>query len=146
MKLNRGLFAGGGSLVWLASLFIAVVPPACAESITPSWSETIAGGLSRHFDGRSVAMDSGGDIYVAGFTTSPAGTAWSVMKMSGTGAPIWATSYDVYPNPSNNTAAAYGVAIDGGGNAIVVGMEKTAVSLEDWLVRKYSPSGSLIWS
>jgi len=146
MKLNRDMFVGGGSLIWLASLFIAVAPPARAETITPSWSKTIAGGLSRHFDGRSVAMDSGGDIYVAGFTTSPAGTAWSVMKMSGSGAPIWATSYDGYPNSSNNTAAAYGVALDGSGNAIVVGMEKTAVSLEDWLVRKYSPSGSLVWS
>lgn len=136
--------AGGGGLVWLASLFLFLAPEARCETVTLKWSKTFSGGAYRHFEGRGVAMDPSGDIFLAGFTTTTSGgTTWNVMKLSGDGAGIWSTSYN---DASNNNAVANGIALDGSGNAVVVGMEKTTFNMNDWLIRKYSSSGSLLWS
>jgi hypothetical protein len=148
MNLRRKLFAGGGGLVWLASLFILAAPEAGAETLSLDWTKTVNGAKYRHFDGRGVAIDSSGDVYVAGFTTTTTGLgAWVVMKMSADGTPLWSTVYHGYPDASGKGAEAYGIALDGSGNAWVVGTEMTAAAgSEDWLIRKYSPTGSLLAS
>ena len=139
--------AGVTGLAWLAFLLFIPVSGVRGETIAPLFTKTMTGGLYRHFSGQGVAIDGGGNFFVAGYTTTTTGgTAWRALKFSGNGTLLWSTGYDDYTAPSGNTAAANCIALDGSGNAVVAGMEKTAATLQDWLIRKYSTSGSLLWS
>ncbi|MEZ4426244.1 MAG: hypothetical protein R3A51_00980 [Nannocystaceae bacterium] len=59
------------------------------------------------------------------------------------GTPLWT---DIYPGKDLGIAVARGVAVDGAGNAIVVGQEFQLVENANIFLRKYSPDGQVIWS
>ena len=105
-------------------------------------------------DARDVCVDSNGDIWVTGDTMhdwSSVQHEWWTLKFSGTDGTLLAgpfyynrsTSYDLPDSP-------WGIAVDGDGNVVVVGshgVSGSGVTKDyDWHVRKYDPTGTLLWS
>jgi len=88
--------------------------------------------------GRDVALDSLGNIYVAGNS----GNRYSIVKYSESGDILWTRIYD---NPSSSD---YGqaVAIDESDNIYVAGHFCTGSGVCDCLTLKYDSSGTLLWS
>jgi len=93
-----------------------------------------------------VAADGAGNAFVVGWESRAdigQGDDWLVRKYSPGGDLLWSTAYNSAENLGDE---ALGVAVDGSGNAIVVGYERADVGLENWLVRKYDGAGNLVWS
>lgn len=145
----------GGS--WLGDAFVVKLS-AAGEHL---WS-TYLGGESGDA-GNAIAVDSAGNVLVAGetssdgwvrggFDTSREGHAGFVAKLSPAGAHLWSTYL------GNFLTFAYGIAADGAGNVLVCGATQP---LSDWVsggfdtsqhgnadayVVKISPAGKHLWS
>ncbi len=95
-----------------------------------------------------VAADASGNIVVAGYEYRPdlnQSYNWRIRKYDPYGNPLWSQGYN---GPADSVDSAYGVAVDISGNIIVVGNEDGNITGEDsnWRIRKYDPSGGLLWS
>ena len=103
-----------------------------------------------------VAVDSAGNIYIAGDTlgslpgqTSAGSYDAFVRKYDPNGKEIWTRQFGT-PLPDVDTAA--GVAVDSAGNIYIAGTafgslpRQAALGLTDAFVRKYAPDGKEIWT
>lgn len=102
--------------------------------------------------GRSVTTDTDGDIYVCGSTFRPeTGNDWVILRFDQEG--DLKAGFPIFYHHGYSEAflgdTANDIAVDDEGNFIVVG----AVGIRDsetdatlWHVRKYNPSGTLLWS
>jgi hypothetical protein len=152
----------------LSALLLSPVPQAAsaAAATTPSlrWS-TYFGGTGFEL-GTGVALDAAGNVYLAAKTSADglatAGAAQMsrgggsdalVAKFSPTGTLLWAT----YLGGAGNEET-YGLVVDGGGNACIVGYTNSTdfpriggfqlsnAGFVDVFVAKLSPSGAILWS
>lgn len=89
---------------------------------------------------RALALDSSGNVYVAGYTTSDA--SYLTAKISPAGHVDWMREY-VGPY---NKGVAYAVAADAAGNVFVTGRAPATSGINDIATLKYSPDGTLLWS
>ena len=122
--------------------------PAGKEILTLQFTDAVSlGALALAVDGTAniiLAGHSGGTL--PGQTNAGYDDAW-VRKLSPAGTEMWTHQFGS-PEPD----WAFGVAADGSGNVIVAGGESSAlpgqtrVGLEDAFVRKYSPSGTELWT
>ena len=97
-------------------------------------------------DAYSIAIDSGGNVLVAGTEVNiVGGQNWLIRKYDATlGILLAATGYN---GPGNDFDEAYSIAIDGSGNVVVAGYETNAAGWQDWGVRKYDATlGTLLWA
>lgn len=95
----------------------------------------------------AVAADSDGNVIVAGYEDRSdlgQGFNWFVRKYDGAGAAVWTERYN---GPANGSDGAAGVAVDALGDVVVAGYEDRSDLGQgyDWLVRKYSAAGVLLW-
>jgi len=101
-----------------------------------------------------VAVDSSGNVYVAGITggalpgqTSSGGWDAFVRKYNGSGNVLWTRQFG-----TSASDYAYGVAVDGSGNVCVAGYTdgalpgQTSSGSRDAFVRKYDGSGNVLWT
>ncbi|HID31875.1 MAG TPA: hypothetical protein EYP24_00670 [bacterium (Candidatus Stahlbacteria)] len=102
------------------------------ESGDTVWSRKLYGGADKDW-GQDIATDRNGDIIVAGVYNMQ----WFVGKISPQGDTVWTRSYPV--------GEAWGLAVDGMNNIVVVGKVSNG-SDDDILVIKYTPQGDTIWS
>ena len=94
----------------------------------------------------SLATDGSASIYVCGVRPMERGEEWEVVKLGADGSMLWSRTYSgrahlLHPSRANS------IAVDADGNVIVGGSD-TGPSLppgEDWLLRRYSPGGDLLW-
>jgi hypothetical protein len=94
----------------------------------------------------SLVTDGSGSVYACGVRPMNGGEAWEIVKLGVDGSVAWTRTYSgrarlIHP------ARANAIAVDAENNVIVGGSE-TGPSLppgEDWLLRKYSPGGDLLW-
>lgn len=113
------------------------------------WSRTHNGRYNDNDQALGVDTDLNGNIYVAGFDWNDdcfADQDWLIRKYSPNGDLIWSVTYCGTVDDSEQATS---IAVDGGGNVIVVGYEKDAAvpgTGGNCLVRKYDPGGNLIWS
>jgi hypothetical protein len=87
------------------------------------WLRTIDG-TSHGADGAdAVAVDGGGNVAAAGFTTNGPATDFTVVRLDGaTGAPLWPAPAVVHGTGTDYGSEARGVAADPSGNAIATGV------------------------
>lgn len=108
------------------------------------WTRTILDfGSAESFN--AGACDASGNIIVAGFVDYGAlGSDWVVGKYSPSGGLLWALTV---PEGNNTEDWALAVAVDALGNIFVAGYTNRLMMTQgsDWAVRKFNPSGSLLW-
>lgn len=113
---------------------------------TVLWSRTFNNSQSNDDAGYGVALDGAGNILVAGIQDDPngIGTAydWALWKFDGAGNPVWSLTDTGKAGLDNE---AWRVVPDAAGNIIVAGYDTGATSYRDWEIRKYGPTGALIW-
>ena len=128
--------AGGNTIVLARSQ--PMVRKLAASSGAFLWSTTLAGNLV------ASAVDASGNVFVAGTEFGGASMDIALYKLDAvSGQPIWRRTFD---GPLW-TDEAIAVAVDGSGNAIVVGNVSTASAGTDIQVLKYSGTGgTLLWS
>ena len=113
-----------------------------------AWSETYNSPANRWGGANAVAVDSGGAVIVAGHEDRSdlgEGFNWLVRKYSKKGKLVWSVSYN---SPANGNDWANAMAVDANGDVVVAGHEDRFDLRQgfNWLVRKYSKKGELIWS
>jgi uncharacterized delta-60 repeat protein len=111
----------------------------------PLWATVFHGSFGAGDSFNAVACDPAGNIIVAGYTDyGLLDSDWVVCKYSPGGVQQWA-----FTVPEGNSAddVALGVAVDADGNAYVAGYTNRLIMTQnaDWALRKYSPSGNLLW-
>ncbi len=82
----------------------------------------------------SIGLDSSNNVFVAGYASG-----WQTLKYSSTGVPIWTNRY-----ASGQYASQ--LAVDSGGNVVVVGNETVSGQGDDITVIKYSAAGVPLWT
>lgn len=93
-------------------------------------------GLSNGFDeGKALATDADGNIYVAGISfTAGSSNDFATIKYDSTGAQQWLTLYNGTGNSSDQAAA---IAVDNNGNVFISGFSKGSGTNEDYETIKY---------
>lgn len=112
------------------------------------WSQTYNSPANRWGGANAVAVDRQGAVIVAGHEDRSdlgEGFNWLVRKYSRKGELLWSASYN---SPANGNDWANAMAVDAGGDVIVAGHEDRFDIRQgfNWLVRKYSKDGELVWS
>ena len=100
----------------------------------PSGKKTVIYGMT---------LDRKGNILVAGWGDGPQGQAWLTAKYSPKGQALW---QDQYAGGEGRWSAAYSISVDKRGGFVVVGEEKVEGEGKNWLVRRFTPDGELVWS
>ena len=137
---------------------------------TIAWAATLGSGQNGGGTATAVAVDSSGNVFVAGYTYAtdfPLVNAFDnaitgaccgyydafVTKYSADGSTILFSTY--YSGANNDYA--YGLTVDGAGNAIIVGItnsadlstkspyQSTIKSLQDAFVAKFGPTGAMLF-
>lgn len=111
---------------------------------TQLWNQTWGG--TDDDEGNGVAVDGSGNVFIAGATSSFASGqgnyAAFLAKYSTTGTQLWNKTWG-----GTGDDEGHGVAVDGSGNAYLVGFTSTGgAGGYDAFIAKYSSSGSFQWS
>jgi hypothetical protein len=123
--------------------FIAKITP----EGTQSWLKQF--GTAGNDEGRSIAIDTNGNLFVTGTTsgnfpgqTDGDGADLFIAKYSAAGDPSWIQQYDISSNDVGE-----GIAVDSGNNLVVTGTTNiTTYGDEDAFVAKFHNDGGLQWS
>ncbi|MBA7519179.1 hypothetical protein ES705_11254 [subsurface metagenome] len=108
------------------------------------WTRTHNGPASWIDEGRGIAVDASGNVYVTGWesVTGELDNIW-VRKYNSDGNEVWTRTHD---GTDHGEDCGYGIAVDGSGNVYVTGYEEvTEESLNIW-VRKYDSDGNEVWT
>ncbi|MFX1573945.1 MAG: SBBP repeat-containing protein [Promethearchaeota archaeon] len=112
--------------------------------IAYEWSSTWDGGVNDEDYAMGIALDSSGNIYLAGYThNSVSGYDMCVVKFNSSGEYQWNSTWDggIY-----NTDWANGIALDSSGNIYLAGVTYDSVSDYDMCVVKFNSSGDYQWN
>ena len=124
---------------FVTCLLFGVAGTAAAGMPPLDWSVTTTSNVYWY----SGTADASGNAIAVGWITITAQNDWLVRKYNQHGATVWE---DVYAGPSNNDDAALSVITDPAGNVIAGG--RTYVTGQDlnWMLRKYDPNGTILWT
>ncbi|MEK7475820.1 MAG: hypothetical protein AAB152_09320 [Candidatus Coatesbacteria bacterium] len=97
---------------------------------------------------RAAAFDSSDNLVVVGYEDRPdlgQGKNWLIRKYDSSDSLLWTAHFD---SPGHAEDVATSVETDSAGNVVVAGyVTRTDVTQgKNWVVRKYSPTGGLLWS
>ena len=97
---------------------------------------------------RKIAIDQNDNIYAVGFEFhgSPPGDRFVVRKYSPSGSIMWQDIFD-FDSTHNEMESGFDIAIDAAGDIYAAGTaSKNGDTHRDFLLRKYTPSGTPIWT
>ncbi len=108
------------------------------------WSQIYGIGNNRDDEGKGIALDSVGNIYISGHAWSDASfsTDYLVIKYGPDGNQLWSRTYD----SGKGHDYARGIAVDASGNAYVNGQVPSLSNGYDSLIVKFDSAGNVIWS
>ena len=122
--------------------------------LTIAWTRQL--GTSGNDEAHGVAVDSLGNVYVAGYTdgtlpgqTSAGGSDVFVRKYDNSGNVVWTRQFGTSPNHGEHPN---GIAVDSQGNVYVAGETagtfsgQTSAGLTDAFVSKLDSSGNVLWT
>ncbi|MBI4678806.1 MAG: hypothetical protein HY748_14605, partial [Elusimicrobia bacterium] len=125
----------------------ANTPP--AQTNTPTdyangWLRTTNNASNGYDEWHGVAVDAANDVYVAGHQEiTPNNFGIILRKYNSLGNTLWTKWFDGNSSASDES---YGIALSASGDLYVTGYFNSAGGFEDLLLRKYSPSGLLLWT
>jgi hypothetical protein len=90
----------------------------------------------------AIAVDSSGNVYVAGWSAGTENTDYVVIKYNSNGDQQWAQRYN---GTGNGYDAPYGIALDGSGNVYVTGTSTGDGTGFDYTTIKYNTDGQQQW-
>jgi uncharacterized delta-60 repeat protein len=95
----------------------------------------------------ALALDSGGNVYVTGFSDSIASPFggypdYATVKYAPNGDTLWVRRYN---GPANSDDWAKAIAVDNSGNVYVTGESWGNGSFDDYATIKYAPNGNSLW-
>jgi uncharacterized delta-60 repeat protein len=91
----------------------------------------------------AIAVDSSGNVYVAGWSAGTENTDYVVIKYNSNGEQQWAQRYN---GPGNGYDAPYGIALDGSGNVYVTGTSTGDGTGSDYTTVKFDNNGQQQWA
>jgi len=92
----------------------------------------------------SIALDSGGNVYVTGRSTSSVnGTDYATIKYNSAGTQQWVRRYN---GPGNSDDDAWAIAVDASANVYVTGRSTGSGSGTDYATVKYNSAGTEQWA
>ncbi len=107
------------------------------------WVATYNGTANADDWGYGLVIDSSGNSFATGFTsTSATGKDFVTVKFNSSGEFQWAMQYN---GTQNLDDAANHIAIDPWGNVVVTGISKGSGTGDDFATVKYSPAGTQLW-
>ncbi len=108
------------------------------------WASTFNGTGNGIDEGRDIAVDGSGNVYVTGYTTS-SGPNYNYITLmyNSAGAQQWATTYN---GTGNAFDEAYSIAIDNAGNSYVTGNSDAGGQGSNYVTIKYNNSGVQQWA
>ena len=102
------------------------------------WNETFQ--IGAQDEGHGVAIDSKGDIIIAGYTSGYSSFSCFIVKYDGNGNETWAIKYGKYCMASD-------VAIDSKGNIVIVGSNfSKGYYKSDYYIAKLNEHGNILWT
>ncbi|MCB0402906.1 MAG: SBBP repeat-containing protein, partial [Flavobacteriales bacterium] len=108
------------------------------------WAATFNGSASALDEGRDIAVDNSGNVYVTGYTASSGPNYdYVTIKYNSSGAQQWATLYN---GTGNGFDEAYGIAIDNAGNTYVTGSSDAGSQGTNYMTIKYNSAGAQQWA
>lgn len=108
------------------------------------WQQTLGGTATGNDYGIAVRVDASGDVIVASMVQNTGtGQDIAIAKYKSTGTLDW---YQEWNGPDSLDDFPVAIAVDGNGDIYVAGASKDSTTLEDYVVLRYSSSGSLIWT
>lgn len=109
------------------------------------WVRRYYGGEAGHEEGRAVAADSEGNVYVAGIASSASNNYQdaALIKYSPAGVRLWVKTYDA---PFHDNDGYFCVAVDGNDNVFAAGFSiQSGLNLSDVIIVKYNTNGARLW-
>ena len=103
------------------------------------------GGDTGHEEGRAVATDTAGNVYVAGIASSKVNNYQDavLIKYSPSGSQLWVRTYDA---PFHDNDGYFAVAVDGNDNVLATGFFlQSGLNLSDFITVKYNTAGTRQW-
>jgi hypothetical protein len=103
------------------------------------------------YTGNDVAVDTNGDVYVTGFST----TEYATVKLNSLGSNLWTRTYVAMTGPPGNpVAVSQKVAVGSGGNVYVAGWADTGffyfgsypMYYSTAIMRTYDSNGNVLWT
>ena len=125
-----------------AAVFVSTAL-AGGSSKPPTWTKSWASPAGDQFEGAQLARSAACDLYVGGdlYRLSASSYDWVVARYTAAGTRKWVR---FLAGPSDNDYLNK-LAADADGNVIAVGQVSTAAHASDWMVVKWSRSGTLLW-
>ena len=109
---------------------------------TPLWTNLYIGPANASDGGKALAVDSNGDVLVAGFYSYSGSSYYLTLKYSNAGTLLWTNLYDA----GGGDNVAYAVAVDGTGSVFVTGRSSGSGTGADYATVAYSGTGLPLWT
>ncbi len=108
------------------------------------WKQTFNGTANEDDNGKSIAMDAVGNVYVAGYASQKGqGEDMVVIKYDKSGNMLWSLNLNGTADSSDQVAA---MALDNAGNIVVTGYTSNKSTGTDIATMKIDPNGNKLWS
>ncbi len=117
---------------------------AYSTSGLPLWTNRYNGPVWGEDRAVAVAADASGNVYVTGGSFGgDSGYDYATIAYASAGTPLWTNRYN---GPANGDDYAVAVAVDGGGNVVVIGYSTNTSSGWDYATVAYSGAGVPLWT
>jgi hypothetical protein len=114
------------------------------SSLTLQWEENFNGGDNLDDVANGIKVDSIGNVYVVGYSTSWAQRKdWMVLKYDSTGTSQWEQTYN---DTLNGDDEAKSLEIAPTGDLVITGYDSTAINKLDYFTVKYDDNGNEVWN
>jgi uncharacterized delta-60 repeat protein len=108
------------------------------------WTKTEEGTSSLASSGQGIAVNTSGEIYVAGYIAVPGqNTNIYIMKYDGEGNFLWEDNIN---GTASSEDKAWGIVVDEEGDAYITGFVYQSTGNRDSYTARYSSSGTRLWS
>lgn len=128
----------------LIVLSLVILPYVMYSQVTPEWISLFNGPAGWGDGGNAIAVDSQGNVYVAGYTiTSPSNTPdYLIVKYNSSGVFQW---HQTYNGPGNFDDQANAIAICTNGDPVITGGSDQGLYELDYSTLRYLPGGGQQW-
>lgn len=127
---------------YILSIISLTLGMAAHAQLNQHWVNRYNGAGDYSDKAKDLTVNSGGNVFIAGYTTSNANHDYLVMKLTSAGDTLWTRTYNGVDNAEDEANA---IAIDGSGNVYVTGHSRGDGTGDDIITIKYSSIGVQQW-